>query len=246
MLFRGFFGAVVRGVTGYWVALAGRLGALLTEATTCMGQATWFCGPAQFGENVVLILSEAEEADPAEVDDARLDAADAVGRQMLRLLKLVHRVNMHALANDEDGMETAAYRLLAQLATEGPARTTVLAEAVHTDASTVSRQTTALVKAGLLERTPDPADGRACVLAATPEGIRVFEHNRRNRDTHIAQMLAGWGADDLAQLVELLDKFNTDFEIYRPVLLGLGKKNVSPRADTDAHTGDLHEGEKNR
>lgn len=194
----------------------------------------------------MLILSAEEEAEPADIDDTRLDAADAVSRQMLRLLKLIHRVNMHALTKDDDGMETSAYRLLAQLATEGPARTTALAEAVHTDASTVSRQTAALVKAGLLQRTPDPADGRACVLEATPEGLRAFEHNRRRRDAHIARMLSGWDPVDLAKLVDLLDKFNTDFEIYRPVLLGLGKKNVSPRADTDAHTGDLHEGEKIR
>ena len=54
---------------------------------------------------------------------------------------------------------------------EGPHRSNALAEAVHSDPSTVSRQIAALVKVGYVERRPDPADGRACLLAATDELI---------------------------------------------------------------------------
>lgn len=155
-----------------------------------------------------------------DIDRARLDRADGLGHQLIRFIRLVSRVGSHIATGQKDGVETAAYALLACLVMEGPQRTTALAEAVHSDISTVSRQSASLVRLGLLERRPDPQDGRACLLAATPEGERVFEYNRKQRDAHIATILAGWDEADVRTLTELLAKFNTDFEVYRGTLLG--------------------------
>ena len=94
----------------------------------------------------------------------------------------------------------------------GPQRLTALAEAVHADPSTVSRQTAALVRHGLLERRADPADGRASLLVATPEGVRVFEDNKRLRSRMLATALGEWSVTDLAALTVLLERLNTDLE----------------------------------
>jgi hypothetical protein len=58
---------------------------------------------------------------------------------------------------------------------DGPRRAGALADAVHSDPSTISRQIGHLVKLGYVERTADPEDGRATLLAATDEGRRVLE-----------------------------------------------------------------------
>jgi DNA-binding MarR family transcriptional regulator len=87
---------------------------------------------------------------------------------------------------------------------------------VHADPSTVSRQVAQLVDRGLVERQPDPADGRACVLVPTEAGQEVIATLRRRRDEYLAMALSGWPADDLHQLVTLLDRFITDFETTRP------------------------------
>lgn len=138
--------------------------------------------------------------------------ADEVVDQILRFFRLMKRTSARFASQQRDGVEQAAYYLLAVLATEGPQRTTALAEAVHSDTSTVSRQVGALVRHGLVERQADPADGRACLLAASQTGLRCFEHHRRARNEHMAEILAGWSSEDLAKVARLLDRLNTDFE----------------------------------
>lgn len=141
-----------------------------------------------------------------------LDTADAVGVQIHRLLRLIERKHAEYRADHPDAVERATYLLLVHLVKDGPARTGALADAVHSDPSTVSRQVAQLVRLGLAERTADPADGRASVLVATAEGRRVFEENRRRRTAHIAEVLAPWEPADRCRLAELLGRFTTDLE----------------------------------
>jgi DNA-binding MarR family transcriptional regulator len=141
-----------------------------------------------------------------------LEIADRLGVQLIRLLKLVGKAGAQCQASHQDGIERASYALLACLVTDGPRRTTALAESVHSDTSTVSRQVSALVQHGLVERRPDPADGRACILAATATGEQVYERNRRVRNRYVAELLADWSEQDRRQLIELLSRFNTEFE----------------------------------
>jgi DNA-binding MarR family transcriptional regulator len=145
--------------------------------------------------------------------DPYLDA-EAVVHQIVRFVRLSKRAGAKFAAAQKNGLEQAAYFLLAVLVTEGPQRTTALAEAVHSDTSTVSRQVGALVKHGMVERQADPADGRACLLAATPAGQTVFEGQQRARTEQIADVLRHWTPADLRTVAHLLERLNTDFENY--------------------------------
>ncbi|MBV9846855.1 MAG: MarR family transcriptional regulator [Kutzneria sp.] len=143
----------------------------------------------------------------------RLDNADQLSRQFRRFLRLLDRT--HAQITDHR-VERAGYILLAQLVNEGPQRTTALAEAVRSDTSTVSRQISTLVRSGLVERTADPADGRACLLAATSEGRLLFDAMRMERTRYIDQVLQHWPLARRRQLVDLFDQLNTSFENHWP------------------------------
>jgi DNA-binding MarR family transcriptional regulator len=156
--------------------------------------------------------SQANAADAEGFDDPRLSVADALGSQCTRFIRLVRRFAAQVVQQRSDGIESAAYALLAHVVCDGPQRLTTLADAVHADPSTVSRQTTALVRHGLLERRADPLDGRASLLVATAEGIRVFDDNRRLRSQLLVKVLASWSPADLRSLTVLLDRLNTDFE----------------------------------
>jgi DNA-binding MarR family transcriptional regulator len=142
----------------------------------------------------------------------RLAAAADLGGQCTRFLRLVRRVGASLTFQRNDGIESAAYAVLACAVVAGPQRLTALAEMVHADPSTVSRQTSALVQHGLLERRADPADGRASLLVATPEGRTVFEDNKRLRSRILAKALGQWSIVDLAALTVLLERLNTDLE----------------------------------
>jgi DNA-binding MarR family transcriptional regulator len=145
----------------------------------------------------------------------RLAAADDLSRECQRFLRLVRKLAAQQ-PTDSDGVETAAYGLLAHLVCVGPRRTTALAEAVYSDTSTVSRQTAALVRTGLVERRPDPEDGRASLLAATPEGERVFELKRRARNVRIARLLSEWDVSEMGDLTTMLGRLNNDLADYEP------------------------------
>jgi DNA-binding MarR family transcriptional regulator len=144
-----------------------------------------------------------------------LAIADEVGSQLIRLVRLIERTRAQYQAEHPDAVERATYHLLVHLVKDGPQRAGSLAEAVHSDPSTISRQVGHLVRLGYIERTADPEDGRATLLAATEEGRRVFEENRRVRNEHIAEMLAPWPDADRHALGELLARFTTDFENFK-------------------------------
>ncbi|MCP2166207.1 MarR family winged helix-turn-helix transcriptional regulator [Goodfellowiella coeruleoviolacea] len=151
-------------------------------------------------------------ASAAPTEERELAIADQLGRELVRFVRLIHRVKAHLAGAHKDGIERSSYALLACLVQEGPQRTTALAELVHSDPSTVSRQVSGLVQHGLVERQADPVDGRACRLAATPQGLRVFDENRRARNKQLAQLMAWWPEADRTQLVALLDRLNSDLE----------------------------------
>lgn len=154
-------------------------------------------------------------SDDPTVSEVDLGTADVVGTALMRLVRLVERVQVQHRADNPDAVERATYILLVQLVQEGPRRASALAEAVHSDPSTISRQIGQLVKLGYVERTADPVDGRATLLAATDEGIRVFNENKRARNTSIAGMLAHWPEAERQEFGELLGRFVTDFEAYK-------------------------------
>jgi DNA-binding MarR family transcriptional regulator len=146
-----------------------------------------------------------------------LAIAENLGYQLVRLVGMTSRAKAQFANAAVAGIERAAYALLAHLVLAGPQRTTALADAVHSDTSTVSRQVSALVQHGLVERKADPEDGRACLLVATEAGQATFNRARAERTKHIAAMLADWPASDRRTLVMLLDRFNDDFENYHPM-----------------------------
>jgi DNA-binding MarR family transcriptional regulator len=143
-------------------------------------------------------------------------ATRQVSAEMVRLMRQLGRLK--AQAGTRNGLEWSSYVLLFHLVSEGPMRSSVLAERVAADPSTVSRQAATLVELGLVERRPDPADRRAVQLAATDHGTQLFRRVREDRDATLEAVLADWSDADVEQLTELLARFTTDLERHRPLL----------------------------
>ncbi|MGK8509108.1 MarR family winged helix-turn-helix transcriptional regulator [Nocardia asiatica] len=141
-----------------------------------------------------------------------LAAADELGQRLVRFMRAINRAKWQPARPGPEGLEKLAYAVLFCLVHEGPQRAGRLAELLHAEASTISRQSRSLVAHGLVQRRPDPVDGRACVLAATEEGVRVFEENRALRNRWLADILADWPATDRETLTVLLDRLTTAIE----------------------------------
>lgn len=139
--------------------------------------------------------------------------------QVVRLTRQVGALRAHLTSRHRHGVEWSSYVVLFHLVNAGAMRSNALAELVCSDPSTISRQTASLVEHGLVERRPDPDDGRAVQLAATDKGLATFQQMREERDALLADVMAEWDPADIRTLTHLLDRFTTDLERHRPRLL---------------------------
>lgn len=140
------------------------------------------------------------------------DDVVAVAESVARLVRAFGRNRVRMLAAAAHDVEWSAHILLKCLANEGPLRLSTVAEHVHADPSTVSRQVAALVKEGLVERRADPEDGRATLLVLTERADAVLRAHDKTRNDYFADMLADWSERELRQFAGLLGRFTHDYE----------------------------------
>jgi DNA-binding MarR family transcriptional regulator len=113
-------------------------------------------------------------------------------------------------------LDGAAYGLLALLQDAGPLRASSLVTRLGLDKSTVSRQLSSLVDLGLVDRAPDPADGRAQVLTPSAEGSARLSRIREARRARWESDMADWPQEDVVRLGELLARLNRLGEAREP------------------------------
>jgi len=94
------------------------------------------------------------------------------------------------------GVEASAIPILFKLS-NGPLRVGQLAHLLHSDISTVSRQTSSLVARGLVAKTRDSDDGRVQQLALTDQGVELAGALREQRCHLLDLLLAEWPDDEL-------------------------------------------------
>lgn len=134
------------------------------------------------------------------------------------LLRGLKDLNSHALETTGVRCEQAGAHVLARLELLGPVRLTDLAHALGLDPSSVSRQVSALERAGWVVREKDPDDQRAQRLNLTPKGNEVVAVVRRAREQALQTLTPGWTAQDLDDLTSRLARLNTDLEAHRELL----------------------------
>ncbi len=143
------------------------------------------------------------------------DAVAALGAELVRHARLLHVVRAHMATWAPEGLDGAAISLLMQLVKCGPRRQGELADVAMLDPSTVSRYVGQLVRRGLAERRPDPADGRAVQLVATRAGQDAAGRMIERRNEIFGDVLADWTAGDVALLTALLTRLNDDVDRRR-------------------------------
>lgn len=111
-------------------------------------------------------------------------------------------------------LDQSAYTLLSLLQAGGPTSVTELAAMTGLDASTLTRQTAALQRAGLADRIPDPNGGKARKFRVTDEGARLVDDERRASRAALETLTADWPETDRATLAALLSRLNIAIEEY--------------------------------
>jgi DNA-binding MarR family transcriptional regulator len=128
-------------------------------------------------------------------------STDDLLRGLFRLMQQARQ------APHDDVVERPALIVLARLKERGALRLSDLAGDVCLDVSTMSRHVRALEERGYVERTTDPADGRASLLTLTVAGRRVLATAWASRRAWVDRSLEGWSAQDRQVLTDALERF---------------------------------------
>jgi DNA-binding MarR family transcriptional regulator len=160
--------------------------------------------------------------------DNRPDGADAIGTIELELVKLVRQLETFGRRSSlYVRVDRAGYLAMRVLEDLGPVSTNALAQALRLDASTVTRQIAPLERGGLIERRPDPADGRSSSIALTAEGRRCMSDVTQERRRCIEALVSDWDGADQAGLAAALARLNSSLA---ESVAESGKRPQCPRA----------------
>ena len=83
------------------------------------------------------------------------------------------------------------------------------------DVSSMSRKIARLVEQGWIDRTADPADGRASVLSLSPAGRKLVIAENARMGATLAATLTEWSQEELDNLSNMLSKLNQTLEANR-------------------------------
>lgn len=138
----------------------------------------------------------------------RADALRALEHEVGVLHRRVRRVIGQRARMIHEDLNATGYYLLATLVHTGPCRASALAELYELDKGAVSRLVHQLESLGLIERRPDPEDGRASILDATDLARQRMEEVSVERRQALADRLADWAPGELDQLLSSLGRYN--------------------------------------
>jgi DNA-binding MarR family transcriptional regulator len=136
-------------------------------------------------------------------------SVDAIGIIELELMRLVRHLETFGRRSSlYVRVDRAGYLAMRMLEGLGPVSVNALAQALRLDASTVTRQVTALECQGFVERRANPADGRSSSIVLTADGRQTMHAVERERRRHIAALVSDWDDADQSDLGLALTRLN--------------------------------------
>ena len=197
MAIRAYYQALLSSPPPTWPFPPGRFHRAAAASTRRSHQAT----PHQ-----ATPLSAASSPDPL----SSLDPLSQFGFLLKDVSRLYSRNAEHHVAGL--GLTIAQCRVLGYLQREEGISQSRLADLVDADPMTLGRQVARMVDEGLIERRPNPEDGRAHSLflrrKATLLLDRIWPHCERSR----AEALAGLSPEERTQLMRLMERVQDNLE----------------------------------
>ena len=117
-----------------------------------------------------------------------------------------------------EGLTPSQTSALAAIERHAPLTPSELATIERVQRPTATRVLNALTEAGLVEREPDPLDGRITRVRVTDAGAEVLERGRLRKTAYLARRLQRLAPEDLATLeraAELIEDLLEDDEQAR-------------------------------
>jgi len=123
---------------------------------------------------------------------------DAAARLRLAIVRTARRLRQEAAGGE--ALTPTALAALATVERHGPLMPSELAEIERIKRPTATRTLRGLEEAGLVERTPDPDDGRSALVSVTAAGRERLRRLRGRKNAFLARRMRDLPAADLRTL----------------------------------------------
>ncbi len=124
---------------------------------------------------------------------------DSATRLRLAIVRTARRLRQEA-ASEASGLTPTSTAALATIERHGPLTPSELAELERVKRPTVTRTLGCLEREGLIERTPDPADGRSTLISVNAAGRERLRRLRGRKNAYLARRMRDLPAEDLQAL----------------------------------------------
>jgi DNA-binding MarR family transcriptional regulator len=143
---------------------------------------------------------------------ARADALRAIEDEIGSLVRRLKCDIAERARSIDPGLQGASYLVLGWLAARGPVRASAMVEVFKIDKGALSRQLQHLEELGLVDRTPDPVDGRATLVSASPEAVRRLADVDERHRALLGDRLGEWSGEELSAFTRQLARYNDALE----------------------------------
>ncbi len=156
------------------------------------------------------------------VTNSRVNTAELAARLRLAIVRTSRRLRQDALGAEGTGeLSPTLTASLASIEVHGPLTPSELAAREQVKRPTATRTVARLEELGLVARTADPSDGRACIVAATAEGRALMKRLRTRKNAYLASRIRHLRAEELATLERAAEILERLLEDEKP---GLGER----------------------
>jgi DNA-binding MarR family transcriptional regulator len=133
---------------------------------------------------------------------------DSAAKLRMAIVRTSRRLRQEA-ASETAGLTPTSVAALATIDRHGPLTPSEVARIERVKRPTVTRTLGCLEREGLIERTPDPADGRSALVAVNAAGRERLRRLRGRKNAYLARRMRDLPAADVETLeraAEILDR----------------------------------------
>jgi DNA-binding MarR family transcriptional regulator len=124
---------------------------------------------------------------------------DSAARLRLGVVRTARRLRQEA-ATEASGLTPTSTAALATIERHGPLTPSELAEIERVKRPTITRTLGCLEREGLIDRTPDPDDGRSNLISLNAAGRERLRRLRGRKNAYLARRMRDLPAEDVATL----------------------------------------------
>ncbi|HUB98789.1 MAG TPA: MarR family transcriptional regulator [Solirubrobacterales bacterium] len=141
-------------------------------------------------------------------EPTHISLTDTAAKLRMALVRTARRLRQEAAA-ETSGLTPTSVSALATIERHGPLTPSELAEIERVRRPTITRTLGCLEREGLVDRTPDPADGRSSLVAINGAGSERLRRLRGRKNAYLARRMRELSADEVETLeraAEILDR----------------------------------------